>query len=354
MRSFRGLLTFVALCVTASALGAADRSKGPLVAATVSSTLPTSADHIRQFAFDGNTATYFLSAKDPGKGDTFTLTFGRPVAVLSIVVTTGRPDGTDKLSDGTLQVSADGKTFERSADFRDGVARAKPGAHRLRAVRLRVSAPARHPLALREFAIESDPPVAVFRYPVEFVVDVSDAPEMQRWAEKVAGICERAYPMINEELRSPGYAPAHLVHMKLSTGYRGVAATGGTRIIGSVRYFKSHPRDVGAMVHETVHVVQRYRRGHAPGWLVEGIADYIRFFKYEPGNLGPIPRTARYNDAYRRTAAFLDYVSRKYDPHLVRKVNEALREGTYTDRIFQDLTGKPLPELGNEWQASLK
>ena len=40
------------------------------------------------------------------------------------------------------------------------------------------------------------------------------------------------------------------------------------------------------MVHETTHVVQAYRRGARPGWLVEGISDYIRFFKFEPGKLG--------------------------------------------------------------------
>ena len=38
------------------------------------------------------------------------------------------------------------------------------------------------------------------------------------------------------------------------------------------------------MVHETVHCVQQYRTRNNAHWLVEGIADYIRFFKYEPSS----------------------------------------------------------------------
>ena len=50
-----------------------------------------------------------------------------------------------------------------------------------------------------------------------------------------------------------------------------------------MKYFKANPDDIGAMVHETVHCVQLYRGRGNPGWLVEGVADYVRFFKYEPG-----------------------------------------------------------------------
>jgi len=59
-----------------------------------------------------------------------------------------------------------------------------------------------------------------------------------------------------------------------------VAATAGDRITGSVQFFKAHPDDLGAMIHETVHVVQHYqRRRNNPSWLVEGVADYVRFFE---------------------------------------------------------------------------
>ena len=66
------------------------------------------------------------------------------------------------------------------------------------------------------------------------------------------------------------------------------------------------PKDVGAMVHETVHCVQLYRGRGNPGWLVEGVADYVRFFKYEGGNIGIklTPERAKYDASYRVTAAF--------------------------------------------------
>ena len=131
-------------------------------------------------------------------------------------------------------------------------------------------------------------------------------------------------------------------------------AAGGGRITGSVKYFQAHPDDFGAMVHETVHVVQAYGGRGNPGWLVEGIADYIRFFKYEPGKLGKInPDRARYNGSYRVSAAFLAYLTAKYDRDIVRKLNQLMREGEYRESAFKTLTGKTVQDLDKEWRASL-
>jgi basic secretory peptidase family protein len=193
------------------------------------------------------------------------------------------------------------------------------------------------------------------KYTVEFVVDVTDAPEMKDWAEKVARICERQYPMICEELKSDGFKPTQRIMMALKKDYKGVASTSGDNIVGSVQFFKAHPDDVGAFVHETVHVVQKYQGRGNPGWLVEGIADYIRFFKYEPGKIGRLdPERVRYDGSYRQSAAFLAYLTEKYDRELVRKINAVMREGKYKEEIFKELTGKTVQELGNEWKASLR
>src|SRR5436305_3991992 len=119
--------------------------------------------------------------------------------------------------------------------------------------------------------------------------------------------------------------------MALKNNYTGVAQAAGNRITGSVKFFKAHPDDIGAMVHETVHCVQLYRGRGNPGWLVEGVADYIRFFKYEGGKIGIrlTPERAKFDASYRITAAFLAFVTEKYDPQLVRKLNAAMREGRY-------------------------
>jgi hypothetical protein len=143
--------------------------------------------------------------------------------------------------------------------------------------------------------------------------------------------------------------------MTLKKDYNGVAYASGGRIVGSVKYFKSRPDDVGAMVHETAHCVQLYRGRGNPGWLVEGVADYIRFFKYEGGRIGIrlTPERARYDASYRMTAAFLAFVTEKHEPQLVRKLNAAMRAGKYSPELWKELTGKTVEELGREWQKSL-
>ncbi len=326
----------------------------PAVGAAIKTTLKSASTRIRQFAFDGNPKSYFASADHVKSSDHFTLILDRPVAVQSIVVTTGRPDGGDQLASGTLEGSADGKNFELLASFADGVASSKPKGRLLRAVRINPGADLQHPVAIREIVLESEPAVAVFKYPIEVVVDVSDAPEMKDWAEKVAHLCERHYPMICDELKSDGFKPRTVITMTLKKDYKGVAAAGGGRITGSVAYFKNHPDDMGAMIHETVHCVQSYRTRNNPGWLVEGIADYVRFFKYERGKLGKInPDRARYNGSYRVTAAFLAFVTEKYDKQLVNKLNKAMREGEYQVEIWKVLTKKTIQDLDEEWRASL-
>jgi len=325
------------------------------VTAVAQSSQATAAGRIRQFAFDGDDDSYFESSQPPGKDDHFTLLLDAPVAAKSIGVSTGRPDGGDRLAFGILEVSADGKMFEKLADFVDGAALSKRETGLIRAIRIRLPREQQQPLVIREIAIDSEPAVASFQFPVEFTVDTADAPDMREWADNVARICERAWPMINEELKSEGFRPAHCVTISLKSDYRGVAATSGDRIKGSVKFFKEHPDDVGAMIHESVHVVQHYRGRGLPGWLVEGIADYVRFFKFEPGNLGPIdPDQAHYDGSYRVTASFLAYLTRAYDEHLVLKLNQRLRAGEYKPELFEELTGKSLTALDREWRAMLK
>jgi len=324
------------------------------VSATVETSLETDAGHIRQFAFDGDSNTFFASARNPTVADHFTLLFDRPVALKSVTVTTGRPKGGDILGKGTLEFSVDGKTYGKLAQFKNGVARASAKGKTIQALRVKPSADLNYPLIIREFVVESDPPVAVFKYPIEFIVDTTDAPELNDWAKKVARVCERNYAMINEELKSPGFKPTTVITLKMKSDYKGVAFASGNHITGSVGFFKDHLDDVGAMVHETVHCVQDYRTRGNPGWLVEGIADYIRFFKYEPGKLGKIRANAHYNGSYRTTAAFLAFVADKYDKEIVRKLNKTLRDGEYTENVWRSLTKKTVQELDDEWRETFK
>ncbi len=326
----------------------------PVEFVAVESSLATAGDRIRQFAFDGNPATYFASEKPATKADHLTFRFENPVAVKSITVLTGRPNGDDKLPKGVVELSTDGTKFEEVGTFADGKATTAGNWKAVRALRIRPTEDLTTPLVVREVAIDSAPQVATFRYPIEFILDVADAPEMKAWAENVVSVCEREYPRICTLLASDGFRPLTQIRMALKSDYNGVAYASGSRIVGSVKFFKANPKDIGAMVHETVHCVQSYKGRGNPGWLVEGVADYLRFWKYEPGKAGRVnPERAQYNGSYRTTAAFLAFVTDKYDGQLVPKLNAAMRDGKFEDGVWKKLTGKTADELNQEWKKSL-
>jgi hypothetical protein len=188
----------------------------------------------------------------------------------------------------------------------------------------------------------------------QIVTDTSAAPDLKEWAAKAdvqvrAWYPKLAYLLANEESRQ-----RRQIKIVYDPNYNGVAATGGDTITCSPEWFRKHPDDVGALIHEMAHVQQSYPR-YDPVWLVEGIADYARWFVYEPKEKRPRPNpdrsTAR--DSYRTTGAFLDYLTRTYDKNIVRKLSRALKEQRYTEDYFQELTGKTLDELDKEWRASL-
>jgi hypothetical protein len=186
-------------------------------------------------------------------------------------------------------------------------------------------------------------------------VDASEAPELADLAARVKGVADEWYPKIVAALPGKDFRPARKITITFDKDYDGVAYASGNRIVASVKFFTAHPDDLGAFVHELVHVVQAYRGGERPGWLVEGIADHVRFFQYEPVEKRPTPnpQRAKHTDSYRTSAAFLDWAQRTYDPQLVIKLNEACRTAKYSPELWEQYTGKSLDVLGEEWRASL-
>jgi hypothetical protein len=90
--------------------------------------------------------------------------FNKPVALKSVTVTTGRPNGDDVIQTGMLQASTDSKHFTDLAKFSAGKAQARSMAGKLRALRIRPTAALSHPLVIREIAIASEPRVSEFKY----------------------------------------------------------------------------------------------------------------------------------------------------------------------------------------------
>ena len=220
------------------------------------------------------------------------------------------------------------------------------------------AAPVSAPVARREVVEAAD---GAFR----IAIDTTDAPDLSEWVQKeLAPVVKEWYPKIAAMLASKDFKPPAAVAITFSGTMRGVAATGGSRVTCAARWYRSNLKGEarGSVVHELVHVVQQYGRARGgarpPGWLVEGIADYIRWFKYEPETRGAeIPpgraAQARYDASYRVSANFIDWVVRTHAPDLVKTMNAALREGRYREDLWKELTGRTLEELGAAWKESL-
>jgi hypothetical protein len=204
----------------------------------------------------------------------------------------------------------------------------------------------------------------------QIVIDTTETPDLADWATKeLAPVVQEWYPKLVKMLPSEGYEAPTRVSITFSADMQGVAATGGTRVRCAATWFRQNLKGEakGAVVHELVHVVQNYgiaRRNNpnatrTPGWLVEGICDYIRWFLYEPQTRGAeitargIAR-AQYDGNYRVSGNFLNWVTNTYDKEIVTKLNAAAREGKYSEDLWKASTGKTVQELGAEWKAALE
>lgn len=200
----------------------------------------------------------------------------------------------------------------------------------------------------------------------QITIDTTAAPDLTEWADKVLKpVVQTWYPKIIALLPSESFHAPESVSIVFRPGINVPAFTNGHRITCSADWFRENLQGeaAGSVVHELVHVVQQYRqaRGAArvPGWLVEGIPDYIRWYLYEPQTRGAeIPARsiarARYDASYRVSANFLNWVVLNDDHDLIRQLNAAARDGHYRESFWQDLTGKTVQELGAEWKRALE
>lgn len=188
--------------------------------------------------------------------------------------------------------------------------------------------------------------------PPVVTIDVSDAPETKAWAENAQKVVTQWFPLITPFLATQDWTPPKTLKLILKHENDAPAYTDSDGITISAQWITDHPDDFGMVIHELTHVVQSYPdKGDKPGWLVEGIADYIRFWRYEPDVPRPRidPAKAKYTDAYRTTAAFIAWAQGKYDRSLILRLDGALRTGTYHDSLFETITGKPVDTLWTEF-----
>jgi hypothetical protein len=203
----------------------------------------------------------------------------------------------------------------------------------------------------------------------KYVVDATIAPDLAPWVEKeLMPVVLEWYPKMVAMLPSDGYTAPENVVLEFRDDMGGTPAyAAGSKLSMSAPWFRSQLKGEarGSVIHELVHIIQNYWRARAtnpnpsptPGWITEGIPDYVRWFIYEPQSKGAeITRgniaRSKYDDSYRTSASFLNWVVETHDKEFIRKLNAAAREGKYSEQIWKDSTGKSVEELGQDWKAA--
>ncbi len=143
----------------------------------------------------------------------------------------------------------------------------------------------------------------------------------------------------------------------IDPAYDGVAATAGDIVRFNPLWFHKHPQDIDVVTHEVMHIVQAYPNEAGPGWITEGIADYVRY-KFGVDNAGAGWKLPEYNakqnydNGYRITARFFVWIEKHYNKDFVQKLNAAMRSKKYTDNFCKSLTGKTFEQLWSEYSKN--
>lgn len=191
-------------------------------------------------------------------------------------------------------------------------------------------------------------------------IDCSDFPEGEPWMKRAQSLVQQYFPIITTWLATEDFKSPAEIKLIVKKEISAPAWATGDSITVSGKWITQHPEDLGMMIHELTHVVQQYPNSrNKPGWLVEGIADYIRWWRYEPELHATKGRTkvdaskANYTDSYRTTAVWLAWVSRTYDMRLVPQLDRAMRMREDPMEVFPRLTKKKADELWKEFTSTL-
>ena len=176
-----------------------------------------------------------------------------------------------------------------------------------------------------------------------------------RWfASQLNDRCRQYYPQVVQRLASaslPEWHPRDSITFVFTWDLGAAARTSSSTgiVYLDVAWFNAHPHDWGAIMHELTHVAGNYPGGQ-PAFVVEGIADAVRFYlggSYQTTGLespdrARCPSHEDYTFGYGCAAALLAYVVDVYHQDAVRAVHAlGVRDQgwTYSSELHR-LTGK--------------
>lgn len=135
-----------------------------------------------------------------------------------------------------------------------------------------------------------------------------------------------------------------------------IAGASGDQVTYQTEWMLQHPEDYDVVVHEIMHIVQSYTADTTPGWLTEGIADYVRN-QYGVNNAAAgwslqMPTAASaYTDGYGTTGRFILWLEARYDLEFAEMLDTAVRSGSYVPSSWISYTGKTVDELWQDYVA---
>lgn len=182
----------------------------------------------------------------------------------------------------------------------------------------------------------------------KFELVCDETPELKAWGEQAVEICREWYPKLCGEYATADFVPRGTIKVEIRKTLGAPAWTAGDTISVNAEYLKNAPKDFGMVVHELFHVVQSYPGQKSDlGWLTEGIADYVRFWEYEPQTRqSKIGAKASYKNGYRVAGAFLAWLEQD-KPGTVARLNAALRKGGADNAAVAGVIGG---DIENKWK----
>ena len=159
------------------------------------------------------------------------------------------------------------------------------------------------------------------------------------------------YPKLIKQYNS---ASTKNVTFFIDTKYNGVAEAGGGRVRFNPIWFNKNLEDLDAITHELMHLVQEYGYSNCPGWVTEGIADYVRAVhginNIKGGwKMPDVKPEHNFKNSYRITARFFIWITQHYSADFIIKLDDSIRQKKYTENTWKEMTGKTVEELWKEY-----
>ncbi|MBC8312384.1 MAG: hypothetical protein H8E72_08755 [Candidatus Marinimicrobia bacterium] len=175
--------------------------------------------------------------------------------------------------------------------------------------------------------------------PISVSVDTTETPHLSQWGNDAQQLLLKWVPLTSQIFDDYNFPLS--IELKIQNSEEGIAYADSNKIVVSSHWIEKYPQDIGLVVHEGVHVVQAYPN-FEPGWLTEGIADYIRWSLFEEKPQTWFPKgdeVKGYEAAYQTTGGFLLWLTDNHNKNIVKTLHHAMKINAYDDDIFKRETG---------------